>query len=221
MVPPDPEYPGRVTVLAHGPTGWVEQIDLQGATDAAPALVAVGPDALCAVRGVEGGTYVARRTNNRWGDFAVAHGHDSPFGPALAQRENNPHLGICTADDGAYVTPAAEGGWGTALPLPGNSIATPALAAWRGTMYCAVRGSGANREILLTQYAGGWVPFATVPLMETSYAPALAADPNDPAGLLHLAATGLNGNVYVTSHDGSAWTMPVKLGGTTDGPRPP
>ncbi|MFK8847565.1 hypothetical protein [Streptomyces sp. Ac-502] len=52
--------------------------------------------------------------------------------------------------------------------------------------------------------------------MQSSHAPALAADPDNSEGSLYLAAVALDGQTYVTAHNGSAWNRPVKVGGVTD-----
>ncbi|MYV97642.1 hypothetical protein [Streptomyces sp. SID3343] len=96
-------------------------------------------------------------------------------------------------------------------PLGGTGVSAPALAVFGDRLYLAVR--GLDDGVYVCRWDGNsWSPYTQVSSWGTDDTPALAVH----GGRLYLAHHNSDNLVYVASTgDGTNWTNPVQLPGTT------
>ncbi|SDK69024.1 hypothetical protein SAMN05421874_11060, partial [Nonomuraea maritima] len=94
----------------------------------------------------------------------------------------------------------------------------PALAVYRGHLYCVHRGTGDDTSLWWTRWDGSaWSPDQKLPGHQTSQAPALAAY-KDRLFCVHRGAS--DHVLWWTAFDGSAWSDAERLPGHRTDERP-
>ncbi|UPT46759.1 MULTISPECIES: hypothetical protein [Streptomyces] len=212
--PPPADAPGDIKVLSPANGQWGETVRLRGATGWEPALAVVGGALHVAQRGMDNNTWVGRFNGTTWGGYTQVPNHVSRATPALVEHQGKLHIATCGDGGKIYVAALNGSSWGSAWHLPGTTSAGPALAVRGGVLHCAVSGYREDTGVYMSWLTGDtWGAFNAVPGFNTVKAPALA----EHQGKLYLAATGMNGQIYVTVHDGTAWApSPMRLGGLSD-----
>ncbi|MFC9234977.1 hypothetical protein ACFTZK_00540 [Streptomyces decoyicus] len=185
------------------------------ATPSAPALTVHDTKLYCAVRGMGDQIYVSRRDGTKWTGFGAVPGHGTHHAPALTSFNGKLYLAHTGRDGSSYVTTSTNGAdWSAPVRVATAGSTAPTLAVRNGALHYAF---GHGFQIYFTYSSNGssWQPLAAVPglgVFAGAHAPALATLQNN----LYLAYRDLfSGYVHATVHNGTGWSAPTRLPGTT------
>ncbi|AZQ74371.1 hypothetical protein EKH77_26990 [Streptomyces luteoverticillatus] len=216
---PNPKH--TVALFSGGRGTWLPPVQAWpgSATPSAPALAVHDSKLYCAVRGFDDQIWVSRRDGTTWTRFAAVSGHGTHHAPALASFNGRLYLAHTGRDGSSYVTTSTNGAdWSAPVRVATAGSTAPTLAVRNGALVYAF---GHGLQIYFTYSSNGtsWQPLAAVPglgVFAGLHAPALATLQNK----LHLAYRDpFGGNIQTTVHNGTSWSAPTRLAGTTpDGP---
>ncbi|WTW91872.1 hypothetical protein OG216_00040 [Streptomycetaceae bacterium NBC_01309] len=108
-----------------------------------------------------------------------------------------------------------DGTWGSPVPLPWESITAPAVASYNGALYAVY--ARPDKAVVWTRLKNRvWSEPQPIHGLTAVVAPALSTIYNvGTVGALHLLVTGVDGALRLLSFDGTAWSGPRTLGGTS------
>jgi hypothetical protein len=104
-----------------------------------------------------------------------------------------------------------NGKWMSALTIPGNTSAGPALGVFRGSVYAAWKGEWSDPRLFFSRYDGpNWEAQSQIPNAYSDTGPALCSMGGN---LIAVWKNVFDQSLYFATFDGGTWTTPSKMGG--------